>query len=162
MTRDFCLYFILPTFHSFFTFFPQNRNKCLNKCSTLTFNFMLNCHHEWTLRNMFHVFLWISVSLRLCVTLLSFSGGRLTHSRRTKAKFAQQRILRSLSPSIRQYGGYSRVIRRFLRRKIRRSAARPLLLAVYFGGNFRNCINFNAQRNISSHSYFLGLFTIHF
>jgi hypothetical protein len=55
----------------------------------------------------------------LAVQLFSHSGGSLSHSRCGVAKFAQQRIALLFSPRLRQLGGSSHLIRRFLRHKIR-------------------------------------------
>jgi hypothetical protein len=82
-----------------------------------------------------------------CVQYSEYSGGRpvpcdgnsLARSRHAIAKMPQQRQPCSLSPRLRHYGGCSRVSRRLLWRKIRDTAARPVLAAAQFGDNFVFC-----------------------
>jgi hypothetical protein len=66
------------------------------------------------------------------------------------AKVPQQRQPAVLLPRLRHNGGCSRVCRRILLRKIRNSAARPVLAAAQFGGNFRHCVNLNVFCNVSN------------
>jgi hypothetical protein len=68
-------------------------------------------------------------------------------SRCAVAEFAKRQFPRLFSPRLCQYGGASRLSRRFLWRKIRNAAPFPLLPAVRFGDNFANSANFNATCN---------------
>jgi hypothetical protein len=95
-------------------------------------------------------FLSYGFSCVLCapgVKNFRIDGGSLTGSRRAFAKFAKRQMLPVYSPRLCHYGGASRVSRRFFARKILNMAAVLGLPAIHFGGNFLNCVKFNALCN---------------
>jgi hypothetical protein len=87
-------------------------------------------------------------SWRFCGSMILLCGGSLTRSRRAMAQLALWQLLPVYSPHFRNNGGASRVSRRFIWHKIRNSAAVLGLPALHVGGNFRNCVNFNAVCNM--------------
>jgi hypothetical protein len=77
-----------------------------------------------------------------CVFALSLSyfripGGSFPRSRCGMAKVVQRRVAPLFSPRFRQFGGASRVSRRFYATNFRNLAAVPALAAGTCGGNFR-------------------------
>jgi hypothetical protein len=113
----------------------------------------------------FIAFLCAFVSLRLyvpggelanrkggCVTFFSYlpyRGSSLPHSRRAMPIVPQQRHAPSFSPRVRHYGGCSRVCRRLVWRKSRKSVARLVLAAVHFGDNFANFANLILRQKLA-------------
>jgi hypothetical protein len=67
---------------------------------------------------------------------LSFCSGCFPACRRTVAKIAPQQFAPVLWPRLCQYGGASRICRRFLWRKSRHSVAAVVPAAAHFGDNF--------------------------
>jgi hypothetical protein len=67
---------------------------------------------------------------------LSLFGGSFLTSRRAIATIAPQQFAPVLLPLFCQFGGASRVCRRFIGRKSRNTVAVPVFAAAHFGGNF--------------------------
>ncbi len=102
---------------------------------------------------MFSFLSYPSASLLLCVSGIRFS--LFAHSAASSPasavqwrKCTKRQFTRLLLPRLCQFSGASRACCRMLWRKWRNMVARPVLVAVHDGSNFRHCANFNAVCNV--------------